>query len=114
MLLKIWENMQHFSMFFGLYEKLFNDETLLRPDEYIFLYTSSLNVTNRNKTREKELSTLWIDKSFTDYQNEFYETIARKIPQSRRISTTGKDKEYVSRLIAEILNVRVVPDKEVL
>ena len=46
--------MQHLNMLFGLYEKLFNDETLLRPDEYIFLYTSRLNVTNRNKTREKK------------------------------------------------------------
>ena len=55
MLSKKWENMQHLNMLFGLYEKLFNDETLLRPHEYIFLYTSSLNVTNRNKTREKEL-----------------------------------------------------------
>ena len=99
-------------MLFGLYERLFNDETLLKPDKYIFLYTSSSNVANRNKTREKELSKSWIDKSFTDYQNEFYETIARKIPQSKRISTTGKDKEYVSRLIAQILNVREVSNRE--
>ena len=112
MLLKKWGNMQHLNMLFGLYEELFNNQTLLKPDEYIFLYTSILNVTNRNKTREKELSKSWIDKSFTDYQNEFYKTIARKIPQSRRISTTGKDKEYVSRLIAQILNVREAPNRE--
>ncbi len=92
----------------GQYEKLFNDSTLLQPDEYIFLYTNNDNIMQRNKTRGKELSKSWIDSSFTDYQNEFYETVSRKIPNSRRISTAGKDKMYVSRIIAQILMVEPI------
>jgi len=65
----------------------------------------------RNKTRGKELSKSWIDSSFTDYQNEFYETVSRKIPNSRRISTVGKDKMYVSRIIAQILDVQELSDR---
>lgn len=99
-------------MLCGQYEKLFNDKTLLKPDEYIFLYTNDVNIMRRNKTREDELSKSWIDCSFTDYQNEFYETIAKKIPESQRISTTGKDKGYVSRIIAQILNVHELIDRE--
>lgn len=65
----------------------------------------------RNKTRGKELSKAWIDGFFTDYQNEFYETVSRKIPNSRRISTAGKDKVYVSKIIAQILNVQELTDR---
>ena len=104
--------MKHFNMPFGLYEELLNDETLLKPDEYIFLYTSNSDVNSRNKTRENELPESWIDKSFTYYQNKFYESVARKMPKSRSISTAGKDLDYVSRLIAQILNVRKVPNIE--
>ncbi len=92
----------------GQYEKLLNDSTLLRPDEYIFLYTNNDSIMQRNKTRGKELSKSWIDSSFTDYQNEFYETVSRKIPNSRRISTAGKDKMYVSRIIAQVLMVEPI------
>lgn len=60
------------------YEKLLKDSTLLQPDEYIFLYTNNDSIVQRNKTRGKELSKLWIDSSFTDYKNEFHETISRK------------------------------------
>lgn len=95
----------------GQYEELFKDSTLLQPDEYIFLYTDNDNVVQRNKTREKELSKTWIDISFTDYQNEFYEIISRKIPNSRRISTDRKDKMYVSRIIAQILNTKELTDR---
>ncbi len=95
----------------GQYEKLFNDSTLLRPDEYIFLYTNNDSIMQRNKTREKELSKSWIDSSFTDYQNEFYETVSMKIPNSRRISTTQKDKMYVSKIIAQILGVKELSDR---
>lgn len=95
----------------GQYEKLFNDSTLLQPDEYIFLYTNNNSIMQRNRTREKELSKSWIDSSFTDYQNEFYETVSRKIPNSRRISTAGKDKMYVSKIIAQILNVQELTDR---
>src|SRR5699024_8122359 len=94
------------------YEKLFNDETLLKPDEYIFLYANNDSIIQRNKTREDELSKSWLDSLFTEYQNEFYETISRKIPNSRRISTVGKDKMYVSRIIAQILNVQEFPDRD--
>ena len=95
------------------YKKLFNDKKLLKPDEYIFLYTNNDTTIKRNKTREEELSKSWIDSSFTDYQNEFYEIVARKIPNSRRISTIGKDKTYVSRIIAQILNVQELSDREI-
>lgn len=78
----------------------------MQPDEYIFLYANNDSIVQRNKTRGKELSKSWIDSSFTDYQNEFYETVSRKIPNSRRISTAGKDKIYVSKIIAQILNVQ--------
>ncbi len=87
-------------------KKLIKDSTLLQPDEYIFLYANNDSIVQRNKTRGKELSKSWIDSSFTDYQNEFYETVSRKIPNSRRISTAGKDKIYVSKIIAQILNVQ--------
>ena len=73
-------------------KKLIKDSTLLQPDEYIFLYANNDSIVQRNKTRGKELSKSWIDSSFTDYQNEFYETVSRKIPNSRRISTAGKVK----------------------
>lgn len=96
----------------GQYEKLLNDKTLLQPDEYIFLYTNNDNIMQRNKTRGKQLSKSWIDSSFTDYQNEFYEIISKKIPNSRRISTDGKDKMYVSRIIAQILNVQELSDRD--
>jgi len=95
----------------GQYEKLVNDSTLLQPDEYIFLYTNNNSIMQRNRTREKELSKSWINSSFTDYQNEFYETVSRKIPNSRRISTCGKDKMYVSRIIAQILSVQELTDR---
>lgn len=95
----------------GQYEKLFNDSTLLRPDEYIFLYTNNDSIMQRNKTRGKELSKAWIDSSFTDYQNEFYEIVSMKIPNSRRISTTQKDKMYVSSIIAQILDVQELSDR---
>lgn len=49
----------------GQYEKLVNDSTLLQPDEYIFLYTNNDSIMQRNKTREKELSKAWIDRSRT-------------------------------------------------
>ena len=87
-------------MLCGEYEKLFHDSTLLSPDEYIFLYTDEDNIIQRNRTRKKELSKQWVDSTFTDYQNVFYETISKKIPHSQRISTTDRDKEYVSRIIA--------------
>ncbi len=96
----------------GQYEKLFNDSTLLQPDEYIFLYTNNDSIMQRNKTREKELSKSWINSAFTDYQNEFYEIISRKIPNSRRISTDEKDKMYVSEIIAKILNVQELNDRD--
>ena len=83
----------------------------MQPDEYIFLYANNDSIVQRNKTRGKELSKLWIDSSFTDYQNEFYETVSRKIPNSRRISTAGKDKLYVSKIIAQILNVQELTDR---
>ena len=92
----------------GQYERLFKDSTLVQPDEYIFLYANNDSIVQRNKTRGKEL---WIDTSFTDYQNEFYETVSKKIPNSRRISTDGKDKMYVSRIIAQILNVQELTDR---
>ena len=82
-------------------------------DEYIFLYTNNDSIVQRNKTRGKELSKTWIDTSFTDYQNEFYETVSKKIPNSRRISTAGKDKMYVSRIIAQILNVQELTDRNI-
>lgn len=94
------------------YEKLFNDDTLLKPDEYIFLYANNDSIIQRNKTRGDELSKSWLDSLFTNYQNEFYETISKKIPNSRRISTVGKDKMYVSRIIAQILNVQEFPDRD--
>ena len=96
----------------GEYEKLLCDSTLLAPDEYIFLYTNEDNIIQRNKTRTKELSKRWVDSTFTDYQNEFYETISKKIPHSKRISTTGKAKDYVSTIIAQILNVAEIDFKE--
>lgn len=95
----------------GQYEKLFNDSSLLRPDEYIFLYTNNDSIMQRNKTRGKELSKAWIDSSFTEYQNEFYEIVSMKIPNSRRISTAKKDKMYVSRIIAQILDVQELSDR---
>lgn len=95
----------------GQYEKLVNDSTLLQPNEYIFLYTNNDSVMQRNRTRGKELSKAWIDNSFTEYQNEFYETVSRKITKSRRISTAGKDKMYVSRIIAQILNIQELTDR---
>ena len=96
----------------GLYEKLLKDNTLLQPDEYIFLCTGSNSTFERNKTRKKKLPGPWIDASFTDHQNEFYEMLARKIPNSRSISTNGKNKTYVSEIIAEILNVQELEDKD--
>lgn len=95
----------------GQYEKLFNDSTLLQPDEYIFLYADNECINQRNETREKKLSKFWIDTPFIYYQNQFYETAARKIPNSRRISTTGKDKRYVNKIIAQILNVQELTDR---
>ena len=109
--LKNWENIQLLNMQCGQYEKLFKDSTLLQPDEYIFLYTDNNSIMQRNETRAKELSKSWIDASFTDYQNEFYETVSKKIPNSRRISTAGKDKMYVSRIIAQILNIQELTDR---
>ena len=109
--LKNWGNIQLLIMHCGQYERLFKDNTLLQPDEYIFLYTNNDSIVQRNKTRGKELSKSWIDTSFTDYQNEFYETVSKKIPNSRRISTDGKDKMYVSRIIAQILNVQELTDR---
>ena len=91
----------------GQYEKLFKDRTLLQPDEYIFLYANNDSIMQRNKTRGKELSKSWIDTSFTNYQNEFYETVSKKIP------TAGKDKMYVSRIIAQILNVQELTDRNI-
>lgn len=109
--LKNWENIQLLNMRCGQYERLFKDRTLLQPDEYIFLYANNDSIMQRNKTRGKELSKSWIDISFTDYQNEFYETVSKKIPNSRIISTAGKDKIYVSRIIAQILNVQELTDR---
>ena len=97
----------------GQYEKLFKDRTLLQPDEYIFLYANNDSIMQRNKTRGKKLSKSWIDNYYTDYQNEFYETVSKKIPNSRRISTAGKDKMYVSRIIAQILNVQELTDRNI-
>ena len=109
--LKNWGNIQLLIMHCGQYERLFKDNTLLQPDEYISLYTNNDSIVQRNKTRGKELSKSWIDTSFTDYQNEFYETVSKKIPNSRRISTDGKNKMYVSRIIAQILNVQELTDR---
>lgn len=109
--LRNWGNIQLLNMQCGQYEKLLKDSTLLQPDEYIFLYANNGSIVKRNKTRGKELSKSWIDSSFTDYQNEFYETVSRKIPNSRRISTAGKDKLYVSKIIAQILNVQELTDR---
>ena len=109
--LKKWENIQLLNMQCGQYEKLFKDNTLLQPDEYIFLYANNESIVQRNKTREKELLKSWIDGSFTEYQNEFYEIASRKIPNSKRISTAGKDKLYVSKIIAQILNVQELNDR---
>lgn len=95
----------------GQYEKMFNDSTLVQPDEYIFLYTNNDSIMQKNRTRGKELSKSWVNSSFTDYQNEFYETVSRKISNSRRISTAGKDKMYVSRIIAQILKVQELTDR---
>lgn len=97
----------------GQYEKLLKDDTLLQPDEYIFLYTNNDSIVQRNKTRGKELSKSWIDTPFTDYQNEFYETVSNKIPNCRRISTAGKDKMYVSRIIGQILNIQELNDRNI-
>lgn len=36
----------------------------------------------------------------------------KKIPNSIRISTAGKDKMYVSRIIAQILKVQELSDRE--
>ena len=110
--LKDYVNILHLSMQCGQYEKLVNDSTLLQPDEYIFLYTNNDSIMQRNKTRGKELSKSWIDTSFTDYQNEFYEMASRKIPNSRRITTAGKDKMYVSRIIAQVLRVQELTDRD--
>ena len=96
----------------GQYEKLIKDTTILQPDEYVFLYTDYYSIIERNKTREGKLPESWIDKSFTDYQNEFYETVARKMPNSKRISTAGKDKMYVSRVIAQILHIQELSDRD--
>ena len=76
-----------------------------------FLYTNNDSIMQRNKTRGKELSKAWIDSSFTEYQNEFYEIVSMKIPNSRRISTAKKDKMYVSRIIAQILDVQELSDR---
>ena len=99
-------------MLCGQYKNILEDEEFLKPDEYIFLYTNDDNTKQRNKTRGKELSKSWIDSPFTNYQNEFYETVAKKIPHSQRISTSGKDKKYVSRIIAQILNVQELTDRD--
>ena len=42
-----------------------------------------------------------------------YETVSKKIPNSRRISTAGKDKMYVSRIIAQLLNVQELTDRNI-
>lgn len=63
--LKDQVNILHLSMQCGQYEKLVNDSTLLQPDEYIFLYTNNDSIMQRNKTRGKELSKAWIDRSRT-------------------------------------------------
>lgn len=95
----------------GQYEKLLKNSTFLQPDEYIFLYANDDSIAKRNTTREKKLSKSWIESSFTKYQNEFYETVSKKIPNSRTICTADKDKTYVSKIIAENLNVKELTDK---
>jgi hypothetical protein len=75
------------------------------------LYTDDYNIVQRNLTRSNELPKSWIDEVFTQYQNEFYEIIAKKMPNSRSISTTGKDKAYVSKIISRILDVQEFMDR---
>lgn len=94
------------------YEELFYDESFLKPDEYIFLHTNNDSTIQRNETRENKLSESWIDNCFTKYQNEFYEIVSQKIPNSKIISTAGKDKEYVSKIIAETLKVKKLSEKD--
>lgn len=43
----------------------------------------------------------------------FMKQYQKKIPNSRRISTAGKDKMYVSRIIAQILNVQELTDRNI-
>ena len=94
------------------YFKLFEDGELLMPDEYVFLYTDDDNTRQRNSTRGKKLSEEWIGSSFTEFQNKFYEAAANVIPHSQRISTSGEEKNYVSRIIAQILNVQELTDRD--
>lgn len=102
-----------FSHAMGLYEKLMKDKELLMPDQYIFLYTDADSTRKRNKTRINELSEAWIDNPFTEYQNEFYEIVSSKITQSEIVCTTGKDKQYVSKMIAEILKVQELEEQNI-
>ena len=100
-------------------EKLKNQEKKL-VDLYL---SSTLNVetiNHKNDVIKKEIENLIKKKQqidpnndFTDYQNEFYETVSKKKPNSRRISTAGKDKMYVSRIIAQILNVQELTDRNI-
>ena len=94
------------------YINLFKDEEFIKPDMYYFLHTDFETTRNRNNTRTKSLEGEWIGDSFTAYQNEFYETISSKIPNSTRICTTGKEKDYVSRLIASYLKCQEVDNSE--
>lgn len=105
MLLNRWEAIILLTMPNGQFENLFNQSSLLKPDAYFFLYSDAYTIQQRNNTRENILSEKWIDLLFTNYQNEFYEKVSKKILQSKRISTTGKDKDYVSNIIAEFLSI---------
>lgn len=93
------------------YFKLFKDGEVLIPDEYLFLYTDDKNTRQRNGTRGKKLSEEWIGSDFTKYQNKFYEAAANVIPHSRRISTSGQKKDYVSKIIAGILKVQELSER---
>lgn len=45
------------------------------------------------------------------YEKLFYETVSRKILDSRRIATAQKDKMYVSKIITQILNIQELIDR---
>lgn len=87
----------------GEYKKMLEDKEFVRPDMYIFLYTSEKERQERNLNRDKKLSESWLNTEFIRYQNEFYSLISKKIKNKLEMDTTDKEQNYVSDYIMELI-----------
>lgn len=88
----------------NLYNLMIKEEWFIKPEEVFILTASHKDKIERNYSRKKELKENWIKEKFEYYQNEFYDIIELQ-SRKRIIDTSGKSKDYASRLIIKELKM---------